>query len=59
MNLINRSNVYSLDDGKRVLETGRCDCPNCNKGMVHLKTKDGKRDEFYCGDCHVSVPLFK
>ena len=38
-------------------EVDKSICPECKKAMKPL-TYPGK-DEFYCADCHVSVPMFK
>lgn len=45
----------------RLKSDGFIMCPECQKPMQHMKTPQvgNKKDEFYCSDCHISVPLFK
>ena len=54
-------NIYTLtrDEIKEVSQTGRLDCPKCEKGMRLLTTGDNKHNEFYCEGCHISAPLFQ
>jgi hypothetical protein len=40
------------------IENGNAIC-ECGKPMLLLKTKSGERNEFYCDDCRISVPLYE
>jgi predicted RNA-binding Zn-ribbon protein involved in translation (DUF1610 family) len=56
----NSKRVYipSSQERDQGLVSGRFNCPKCQRLMTYFKVRLNKRNEFYCEDCHFSVPVF-
>ena len=46
------------EEFQKALGSNVWDCPGCKRKMKRLNSHNGRRDEFYCDGCKLSIPLF-
>jgi len=43
----------------QAMAVGVLKCPDCGENMMFLEAKVSRKHEWYCKDCHLSVPAFE